>query len=241
MFEAAARAGGLAGAARLLPRPRRGAGLALGGRRGRAQAADDRHRLPRRADPDRPGARACRARGGEAAGGGAGLCRRRDGGGVDRLCDLAGARSALRGTRAFMFHEGRDPVAARAFREIARLTRGAYLPFDARAAGELAGAARRGRGLGRRRPAGARGGRHRRGAAAARGPLAMTLPAWSRAGPAGARRRRVLALRPAAAAAGGGGAAVRRRPAGWRRCGSSCWRVPLAAIGARSSGATARG
>ena len=31
----------------------------------------------------------------------------------------------------------RDPAAARAFREIARLTGGAYLPFDARAAGEL--------------------------------------------------------------------------------------------------------
>ena len=36
-----------------------------------------------------------------------------------------------------MFHEGADPAAARAFREIARLTGGAYLPFDARAAGEL--------------------------------------------------------------------------------------------------------
>jgi len=55
---------------------------------------------------------------------------------LDRLCGLAGAL-ALRGTRAFLFHEGRDPVAAAAFREIARLTRGVYLPFDARAAGEL--------------------------------------------------------------------------------------------------------
>jgi hypothetical protein len=36
-----------------------------------------------------------------------------------------------------MFHEGREPAAARAFREIARLTGGVYLPFDARAAGEL--------------------------------------------------------------------------------------------------------
>jgi hypothetical protein len=56
---------------------------------------------------------------------------------IDRLCGLAGALG-VRGTRAFMFHEGRDPVAANAFREIARLTRGAYLPFDPRAAGELA-------------------------------------------------------------------------------------------------------
>lgn len=55
---------------------------------------------------------------------------------VDRLCHLAG-ELALYGTRAFCFHEGRDPAAARAFREIARLTGGAYLPFDARAAGEL--------------------------------------------------------------------------------------------------------
>ena len=56
---------------------------------------------------------------------------------VDVLCDKAG-RLALRNTRAFLFHEGRDPAAARAFREIARLTGGAYLPFDAGAAGELA-------------------------------------------------------------------------------------------------------
>ena len=55
---------------------------------------------------------------------------------VDRLCHHAGALG-LRNTRAFMFHEGADPAAARAFREVARLTGGAYLPFDARAAGEL--------------------------------------------------------------------------------------------------------
>lgn len=55
---------------------------------------------------------------------------------IDRVCDLAG-RLGARGTRAFLFHEGGDPVAARAFREMARLTRGVYLPFDARSAGEL--------------------------------------------------------------------------------------------------------
>jgi hypothetical protein len=54
----------------------------------------------------------------------------------DRLCHKAG-ELALRGTRAFMFHEGGDAAAARTFREIARLTGGAYLPFDARSAGEL--------------------------------------------------------------------------------------------------------
>jgi hypothetical protein len=55
---------------------------------------------------------------------------------VDRLCALAG-ELGLRNTRAFMFHEGSDPAAGRAFREIARLTGGAYLPFDARAPAEL--------------------------------------------------------------------------------------------------------
>jgi hypothetical protein len=56
---------------------------------------------------------------------------------IDALCDKAG-RLALKGTRAFVFQEGRDPAAERAFREIARLTGGVYLPFDPRAAGELA-------------------------------------------------------------------------------------------------------
>ena len=56
--------------------------------------------------------------------------------GIDALCDKAG-RLALRNTRAFMFLEGRDPVAERAYREIARLTGGVFLPFDPRAAGEL--------------------------------------------------------------------------------------------------------
>jgi len=55
---------------------------------------------------------------------------------IDRLCALAG-RLGTRGTRAFLFHEGHDAVAARAFRELARLTRGAYLPFDTRSADEL--------------------------------------------------------------------------------------------------------
>ena len=45
------------------------------------------------------------------------------------------ANSALLGVKAFMFHEGRDPVAGRRFREIARLTGGAYAAFDARRRG----------------------------------------------------------------------------------------------------------
>jgi hypothetical protein len=55
---------------------------------------------------------------------------------IDVLCAKAGTL-ALRGTRAFMFLEGRDPAAERAFREIARLTRGVFLPFDRSAPGEL--------------------------------------------------------------------------------------------------------
>ena len=55
---------------------------------------------------------------------------------VDRLCHLAGELGML-GVPAFMFHEGAEPVAQRAFREIARLTRGAYCAFDASSAGQL--------------------------------------------------------------------------------------------------------
>ncbi len=55
---------------------------------------------------------------------------------VDRLCHLAGQLGVL-GLPAFMFHEGAEPSAERAFREIARLTRGAYCAFDASSAGQL--------------------------------------------------------------------------------------------------------
>jgi hypothetical protein len=55
---------------------------------------------------------------------------------IDRLAALAG-ELGLRGVPAFMFQEGDDPVAEQAFREIARLTRGAYCRFDVGAAREL--------------------------------------------------------------------------------------------------------
>ena len=55
---------------------------------------------------------------------------------IDRLCHKAG-RLALRNTRAFMFLEGGDATAERAYREVARLTGGVFLPFDPRAAAEL--------------------------------------------------------------------------------------------------------
>ena len=55
---------------------------------------------------------------------------------VDRLCNLAGELGML-GVPAFLFHEGEEPAAQRAFKEIARLTRGAYCCFDATSAGQL--------------------------------------------------------------------------------------------------------
>lgn len=56
---------------------------------------------------------------------------------VDPVCAIAG-ELALLGVKAFMFHEGRDRQAARAFTEIARLTGGSYATFDAGAPGRLA-------------------------------------------------------------------------------------------------------
>jgi hypothetical protein len=56
--------------------------------------------------------------------------------GIDALAAMAG-ELGLRGIAAFMFHEGHDPIAEQAFREIARLTRGAYCRFDLSAAHEL--------------------------------------------------------------------------------------------------------
>ncbi len=49
---------------------------------------------------------------------------------IDDLCAIAGELGLL-GVKAFMFHEGHDPDAARAFQEIARLSGGAYARFDA--------------------------------------------------------------------------------------------------------------
>ena len=55
---------------------------------------------------------------------------------LDDLCHAAGELGLL-GVPAFMFQEGSDPIAEQAFREIARLTRGAYCRFDPGAAREL--------------------------------------------------------------------------------------------------------
>jgi hypothetical protein len=56
---------------------------------------------------------------------------------VDILCDKAGQLGLL-GVPMFLFQEGRDSVAEQAFREMARLTKGAYCPFDAGSAQQLA-------------------------------------------------------------------------------------------------------
>jgi hypothetical protein len=56
---------------------------------------------------------------------------------LDDLCHGAGELGLL-GVPAFMFQEGDDPVAEQAFREVARLTRGAYCRFDPGAAHQLA-------------------------------------------------------------------------------------------------------
>ncbi len=55
---------------------------------------------------------------------------------VDRLCRLAGELGLL-GVPIFLFHEGRDPIAAAAFKQMAALSRGAYLSFDLASAGRL--------------------------------------------------------------------------------------------------------
>jgi hypothetical protein len=55
---------------------------------------------------------------------------------VDSLCHQAGQLGLL-GVPAFVFQEGSDSGAALGFREIARLTRGAYCAFDAGSARQL--------------------------------------------------------------------------------------------------------
>ncbi|MDQ6437751.1 VWA domain-containing protein [Mesorhizobium sp. LHD-90] len=56
---------------------------------------------------------------------------------IDRLAELAG-KLGLRGVPVFVFQEGNDAAAEAAFREIARLTKGAWFRFDRSAAAKLA-------------------------------------------------------------------------------------------------------
>ncbi len=55
---------------------------------------------------------------------------------IDDLCAAAGELGLL-GVPAFMFQEGHDPAAENAYREIARLSHGAYCRFDGGAAEQL--------------------------------------------------------------------------------------------------------
>lgn len=55
---------------------------------------------------------------------------------IDALCATAGELGLL-GVPLFLFQEGYEPVAEQGFREIVRLTRGAYCRFDAQSAQQL--------------------------------------------------------------------------------------------------------
>jgi hypothetical protein len=55
---------------------------------------------------------------------------------IDDLCKAAGELGLL-GMPVFMFQEGYDAIAEQAFREVARLTKGAYCRFDPGAAHQL--------------------------------------------------------------------------------------------------------
>ena len=55
---------------------------------------------------------------------------------IDIVCDAAGQLGLL-GVPVFVFQEGHDQLAERAFREIARLSRGAYCRFDSASADQL--------------------------------------------------------------------------------------------------------
>ena len=56
---------------------------------------------------------------------------------ADELCHLAG-QLGLKGTKAFVFQEGADPLAERTFREMARLTGGAWFRLGPDSSRELA-------------------------------------------------------------------------------------------------------
>lgn len=55
---------------------------------------------------------------------------------IDALSGLAG-QLGLKNVPVFVFHEGGEPVARRCFEQIARVSGGAYCPFDARAGDQL--------------------------------------------------------------------------------------------------------
>jgi hypothetical protein len=56
---------------------------------------------------------------------------------ADDLASVSG-ELGLVGVKGFFFHEGHDPTTGACFRDLARLTGGAYAAFDARAPARLA-------------------------------------------------------------------------------------------------------
>lgn len=55
---------------------------------------------------------------------------------IDKVCHKAGELGLLK-VPVFLFHEGGDPIVAKAFQQIARLSGGAYCPFDSSSARQL--------------------------------------------------------------------------------------------------------
>jgi hypothetical protein len=55
---------------------------------------------------------------------------------IDQVCHAAGELAML-GVPVFCFHEGGDLIARRGLEQVARLTKGAYCPFDASSAKQL--------------------------------------------------------------------------------------------------------
>ena len=163
----------------------------------------------------------------QGAGRGAGLRRRRDGG---------GRRPALRARRASSACATPGPSCSTraptrpprgAFREIARLTGGAYLPFDTRAAGELGAllAAVGAYAAGGRAALEAAGtGR----AAPARRPRAMTAPLWAALALLAIGARLISARLPPRRAAA---AAVLAAAAGLAALAAFALAVPVAVVG----------
>jgi hypothetical protein len=99
---------------------------------------------------------------------------------VDAVCHAAG-ELGLFGTPVFCFHEGANPVAANAFRQVAKVSGGAYAPFDSASAGTL-------RDLLRAVAVFAAGGRS--ALAALPGPVAARIAGQLPAPPGGGRGRR---------------------------------------------------
>src|ERR1700692_4943696 len=111
--------------------------IGMGCRTRTVRRTDVAHRLPRRADTDRQSSGACAARERSIQSGRARFIGDAMEENLDELCSGAG-ELGLRSIPAFMFQEGDDPVCEQAFREIARLSRGAYCRFAPGAAHELA-------------------------------------------------------------------------------------------------------